>query len=65
MNKKIFKIEMTSKDDRYAKVSIHVDASGEDVANMFHALVEQHEELIPIILAGIGCTYSRKRGSNH
>lgn len=58
MKKKLFKIEMSSKDGKYANVNINVDASGEDIANMFHAVVEQHEELIPFILAGISAHIS-------
>ncbi len=53
MKKKVFKIEMTTEDNKYAQVRFSVDASGEDIANMFHAIAEQHEELIPFILAGI------------
>lgn len=53
MKKKLFKIEMTTEDGKYADVAFSVDASGEDIANMFHAVSEQHEELIPFILAGI------------
>lgn len=51
--KKLFKIEMTTEDDKYANVKFSVDASGQDIANMFHAVVERHEELIPFILTGI------------
>lgn len=53
MKKKLFKIEMTTEDDRYANIEFSVDASGQEIANMFHAVSEQHEELIPFILAGI------------
>lgn len=51
--KKLFKIEMAVEDDKYASVAFSVDASGQDIANMFHAISEQHEDLIPFILTGI------------
>ena len=41
------------KDDKIANFKLDIEASGNDIMNMFYTLLESHPEIIPSILNGI------------
>lgn len=53
MSESKFCITMNKESDKIAKIVVEVNASSNDLANMFHSLYEHYEEVIPSILAGI------------
>ena len=64
MAKSKFCITLEKKGDDIANVSVEVNASANDIANMFNMLSEQNQEVIPPILAGIFFNESENRTLN-
>lgn len=64
MAKSKFCITLDKKEDGIANVSVEVNASGNDLANMFNMLSEQNPEVIPPILAGIFFNESENKTLN-
>lgn len=64
MAKSKFCITLDKKDGGIASVSVEVNASANDIANMFCMLSEQNQEVIPPILAGIFLNESENRTLN-
>ena len=64
MAKSKFWITLDKSDDGIANVSVEINASANDIANMFNMLSEQNQEIIPPILAGIFLNESENKTLN-
>lgn len=64
MAKSKFWITLDKSDDGIANVSVEINASANDIANMFNMLSEQNQEIIPPILAGIFSNESENKTLN-
>ena len=64
MAKSKFCITLDKKGDGIANVSVEINASANDISNMFCMLSEQNPEVIPPILAGIFFNESENKTLN-
>ena len=63
MDESKFCITLNKKGD-IANVSVEINASANDIANMFNMLSEQNQDVIPPILAGIFLNESENKTLN-